>query len=362
MITVGITGGEGFIGYHLWVYLTYKQKDVNVVRLSRNLKNDLAKLKTCDVIIHTAEKNRGDETTLYNNNIESTNKLIECLQVINTQPLVIYTSSIHEDSPTIYGQWRRDNIQAFKKWAANNNFIAIKLPNIFGPFCKPNYNSFIATFCCKLLSGEKLSTTTTPINLLYVENLCHQIWEVINRVRTEITFDTTKTPEQVGELLQYYFDYYYHKGFIPQFKNAFELDLFTTFISYIPLQSRPRRIKTFADERGNLSELIVAKNQGQMFYSNTNPGHVRGNHFHTKRIERFCVVSGTAEIKMRKVGTSEVISYLIQGKDTSVIDMPPYYTHNLINRGKDNLVCVFWMNDILTEVPIDDTYFEKVDI
>jgi UDP-2-acetamido-2,6-beta-L-arabino-hexul-4-ose reductase len=119
-------------------------------------------------------------------------------------------------------------------------------------------------------------------------------------------------------------------------------------------------IKRVADNRGELKELVIFKEHGQIFYSTTNPGIVRGNQFHTKRIERFCIVKGTAQISMRQVGTNQIISYIINDTDNIVIDMPPYYTHNLTNIGSEELICVFWMNNILHEQHVDDTYFEGV--
>lgn len=358
-MTIGLNGGYGFIGYHLWVYLHYKCK-LNIIRLSKDLSNDLDNLQKCDVVIHLAEKNRGDDQELYSNNIESTNTLIKYLTQLDIQPLIIYTSSIHENSSTLQGEWRRQNKKTFSEWALNGNFISLALPNIFGPFCKPNYNSFIATLCYSIINDKKIEVNDNSISLLYVDNLCKQIYEVIQGQRISLEIDLEIPLKDIKNLLLSFKEDYINKGIIPKVDTEFALNLFTAFRSYIQDDQRLFSTKHNSDDRGNLSELVVSREKGQIFYSTTNPGYTRGNHFHTKRIERFCILKGTAQVNIRKIGSSETISYIIKDTDYKVIDMPPYYTHNLINIGENELVACFWMNDLLSEQEIDDTYFEIV--
>lgn len=354
---VGING-YGFIGYHLWVYLNYKCNDIKVVRLSRNLEDDLDNLGKCNVIIHMAEKNRGDINELYKNNKKSAKYLTEMLDKVGNKPTIIYTSSTHENDDDLYGKWRRENNKMFSNWA--EDFKSIKLPNIFGPFCKPNYNSFIATFCDKILKNEELQVNNNKVNLLYVENLCSQIYEVIKKDKLNISYDKTVSVKYIYNTLLKFKQEYLNENKIPKYKNEFELNLFNTFRSYLDKDNRLLNVDNYNDDRGRLSELVISKTQGQIFFSTTKPGIVRGNHFHTKRIERFCILEGKALVEMRKIGTSEIIKYKIKGTDNKVIDTPIYYTHNLKNIGDTNLICCFWMNDILKEQKVDDTIFEKV--
>jgi len=354
---VGING-YGFIGYHLWIYLNYKCDDIEVIRLSKNLENDLDNLSKCNVIVHMAEKNRGYPSQLYKDNKKSAQHLTEMLDKVGNKPAIIYTSSTHENDDDIYGKWRRENNKMFSNWT--EDFKSIKLPNIFGPFCKPNYNSFIATFCDKILKNEELQVNDNKVNLLYVENLCSQIYKVIKGKKGTISYDKTVSIKYVYNTLLKFKQEYLNENKIPKYSDEFDLNLFNTFRSYLTGKSRLLNVDNFNDDRGRLSELIISKNQGQIFFSTTKPGIVRGNHFHTKRIERFCILEGEALVEMRKIGTNETIKYKIKGTDYKVIDTPIYYTHNLKNIGDTNLVCCFWMNDILKEQKIDDTIFEKV--
>ena len=364
-MVIGINGSYGFIGYHLWVYLNYKCDDVKVIRLSKKLENDLDNLSKCDVIIHMAEKNRGDINKLYKNNKQSAKYLTEMLSKVNNFARIIYTSSIHEDDNNLYGQWRRENNEMFSKWSKPHyaGFTSLKLPNIFGPFCKPNYNSFIATFCDKILKGEELQVNDNKINLLYIDNLCYQIYKIATYVKkydTKIRPDKTVGVKYIYNTLLRFKQEYLNENKIPKCKDEFEINLFNTFRSYLEKNNRLLNIDNYNDDRGRLAELVISKNQGQIFFSTTKPGIVRGNHFHTRRIERFCILEGEALVKMRKIGTNEIIEYKIKGTDNKVIDMPVYYTHNLKNVGDTELICCFWMNDILKEQKIDDTIYEEV--
>ena len=357
-MVVGINGSYGFIGYHLWVYLNYKCDDIEVIRLSKDLKNDLNNLNKCDTIIHMAEKNRGYPSQLYKDNKKSAKHLTEMLDKVGNKPSIIYTSSTHEGDDNLYGLWRRENNEMFNKWA--NNFKSIKLPNIFGPFCKPNYNSFVATFCYKVIQNEEIQINDSDVNLLFVENLCSQIYKVIKGDRLIISYDKKVNIKYIYNTLLRFKQEYLNENKIPKYEDKFELNLFNTFRSYLKENNRLLNVDNYNDDRGRLSELIISKTPGQIFFSTTKPGVVRGNHFHTKRIERFCILKGKASVKMRKVGTDKIEEYKIKGTDNKIIDMPVYYTHNLENIGDTELICCFWMNDILKEQTIDDTYFETV--
>ena len=314
---IGINGSYGFIGYHLWVYLNYKCDDVEVIRLSKNLKNDLDNLKKCDVIIHMAEKNRGNVKELYKNNKKSAKHLTEMLDKVNHKARIIYTSSTHEDDNDLYGLWRRENNEMFNNWASksySSSFTSLKLPNIFGPFCKPNYNSFIATFCDKIIKGKKLQINDNKVNLLYIDNLCHQIYKIatyIKKYDTKIRHDKIVGVKYIYDTLLRFKQEYLNENKIPKCKDEFEINLFNTFRSYLEKDNRLLNIDNYNDDRGRLAELVISKNQGQIFFSTTKPGIVRGNHFHTRRIERFCILEGEALVKMRKVGTDKIIEYKI---------------------------------------------------
>jgi UDP-2-acetamido-2,6-beta-L-arabino-hexul-4-ose reductase len=176
-------------------------------------------------------------------------------------------------------------------------------------------------------------------------------------------FPHTHTKEikvsEILEILKNYKEQYFENGVIPQIKNSFELALFNTFRTYFPNDKFPFMFTENIDERGSFVEIIRANVSGQFSYSTTKPGITRGEHYHTRKIERFAVINGKAKIELRRIGTDDVIIYLVDGSKPSFVDMPIWTTHNITNIGDTDLYTLFWINE-----PYDpedpDTYYEKV--
>ena len=164
----------------------------------------------------------------------------------------------------------------------------------------------------------------------------------------------------VLEKLNYYKEYYFGEGRVPDLNDDFERNLFNTFISYIPHDKRLIKTELHSDERGSLTELAkVDSSEGQVFFSTTNKGYVRGEHFHMRKFERFCVVDGDAIIRIRKLGTDDTQEYKVSGDEIKIIDMPIMYTHNIENVGDNKLTTIFWISELYDENN-PDTFYEKV--
>lgn len=164
----------------------------------------------------------------------------------------------------------------------------------------------------------------------------------------------------VKSLIGDYHKTYYQKGEIPRLDTNFKINLFNTFNSFIPIKNYyPKKYNPSIDKRGLFSEVIRSNIHGQYSYSVTEPQEVRGNHFHTRKIERFAVISGDAYIELRRIGTKEKFSFNLNGKTPSYIDMPLWHTHNIKNIGDSPLITLFWINEFYDEND-SDTFFEKV--
>ena len=356
---VGITGANGFIGYHLWVHIKYLCDDLEVVRIDRDFSN----AGECDVVVHLAEKNRGDETEVYQNNRESANKLFHQLFGLKNKRL-LYASSLHEDDNTIFGKYRTENKWLFKSWAESDDtlsFSSLRIPNVFGPFCKPNYNSFIATFCHKIINNEELTVSDNDVELIYVQNLCEQIVDIIKEKGSnpsyDINSDIVQSVKFVHSTLLNFKEKYIDNNIIPALPRNFDVNLFNTFRSYI--EDRLVTMDSHSDDRGYLAETIKTNSGGQSFFSTTKPGYIRGQHFHMRKLERFCVLDGEAEISLRKIGSTEVIQYRLSGNKTQYIDMPLFYTHNITPYYDEDIITLFWQNELLNKEDTD-TYWEDV--
>lgn len=377
MLKVGITGQQGFVGTHLYNELGLLVDEV--VRISFEdsyFSNELQLrkfVKQCDVIVHLAAVNRHlDMQVLYDTNIRLVKQLIVAMEAEQVTPYILFSSSTQEERDNEYGKSKREGRELFEAWAKKNqaSFTGMVVPNVYGPFGQPNYNSFIATFCHKLTHGEQPEVLQdSDVKLIYIGSLCRYIitkicsyYDCEKKIveRVEVPYDFEKKVTDILGLLNSYKKSYFDQGFIPFLKNKDEVNLFNTFRCYIDHETYfPVSLVQHADSRGIFVETIKLGVGGQVSFSTTVPGITRGNHYHSRKIERFTVIKGKARIQLRKIETSEVLSFYLDGEKPSYVDMPIWYTHNITNIGEEELYTQFWINEWYD--PNDgDTYFETV--
>jgi UDP-2-acetamido-2,6-beta-L-arabino-hexul-4-ose reductase len=378
MLKIGITGQAGFVGNHLFSTLKLDES-FELINFERDFflsENSLQKfVSSCDVIVHLAAMNRHeDPQVIYDTNVELVSKIINACEVTNSNPHIIFSSSTQELKDNLYGKSKKDGKILFEKWASQSNggkITSLTIPNVFGPFGKPNYNSFIATFCHKLTHGETPEVhVDSEVNLIYVNELVSVFIGVIKSNIKTNTFNTScyeynvphTISEKVSKILNLLISYkkdYLENGIFPSLEDSFEKALFNTYRCYVPQDHYPVHFQKHTDPRGSFVEIARTNTSGQFSFSTTVPGITRGNHFHTRKAERFAVISGKALIQLRKTGTDEVIDYYLDGDKPSYVDMPIWYTHNIKNIGDEELITLFWINEPYN--PDDaDTYFENV--
>ena len=371
MIKVGVTGSNGFIGWHLCSTLSLDANKYKLIEFQRDWFNDSLKLDSfitkCDIIVHLAGLNRhSQETAIYNTNIGLAKKLVEAFHRTNFRGQVIFSSSTQESRKSSFGNSKREARELLSNWAKNvgAKFNGLIIPNVFGPFGLPFYNSVVSTFCHQLINHETtIIETNATLNFIYVDDLIKKIiklfnTELVDSINIEHT-DSYKVSE-ILQLLNNFKSKYFEKGQIPYFNNPFEVNLFNTFRSHFNLSCHfPIKYKNNIDERGNFVEIIRLETGGQVSFSTTKQGITRGNHFHIRKIERFSVLKGKALIQLRKVGTDKVFDYYLSGEEPSYVDMPIWYTHNITNIGEEELYTMFWINEFYDPNDLD-TYLENV--
>jgi len=371
MLKVGITGQSGFIGNHLYNTLALNASEFVRIPFEDEFfqkENELRKfVASCDVIIHLAAMNRHqDSSVIYETNIELINQLITALECEKSKAHVIFASSIQEETDSVYGKSKHDGRNKLADWAKNSGaqFTGLIIPNVFGPFGLPFYNSVIATFCHQIAQGETPEIQVDKeIPLLYIDALIDHIIQCI-REKTDNGKHLVQAEKTIGvsDLLKKittFHDEYFNNNKIPALLDKFNLDLFNTYRSFISHDHFPVVIPKHQDDRGYLVVTMQERTGGQSFYSITKPGITRGNHFHKSKIERFCIVKGDASIKWRKIGSSEIREFIVSGENPSVVDIPVWYTHNLTNIGNGDLVSLFWSNQIFDKND-NDTFYEEV--
>jgi len=372
MIKIGITGQSGFLGTHLYNTLGLFPDEFTLIPFKDEFfldDNNLVEFVTkCDTIVHLAAVNRHtDPSILYQTNLDLTNKLIAALEKSGTKPHLLISSSIHEDSNNIYGNSKKVARETLANWASKNKapFTGYLFPNIFGPFGNPFYNSFIATFCHQLTHNEQPKILIdSQVPLVYVDEVVKYIIQDIRHPKTEekkqMPASSNKNVTEILSLLETYKKTYFLEAAIPPLNDHFEINLFNTIRSYIDIKSHnPVPLKQNTDNRGTFVETIKSGTGGQFSFSTTKPGITRGNHFHTRKIERFIVINGEAQIQLRKIGTNEVLNFNLTGAEPSFVDMPIWYTHNITNTGTTDLYTLFWINEFYD--PDDpDTFYSTV--
>ncbi|MDP2237962.1 MAG: NAD-dependent epimerase/dehydratase family protein [Bacteroidales bacterium] len=378
MIRVGITGQSGFVGTHLYNTLGLYPDKFERIPFEDAFFSTPGKLgefvQQCDTIVHLAAMNRhNDPQMIYEINLRLVKQLITACESTGSAPHILFSSSTQEERDNLYGKSKREGRELLEQWALKNNeqFSGLVIPNVFGPFGHPYYNSVVATFCHQLTHNETPKIEVDgDLKLIYVGELVNEIIEHIEAMQNEkktgiadmvpIAHTSTIKVSALFQKLQDFKTNYFEKGIIPCLDIPFERNLFNTFLCYIDHSTFfPFYLKLNTDNRGSFVETVKLNSGGQVSFSTTKPDITRGNHFHIRKAERFAVIKGKARIELRRIGTDKVLSFELDGTQPSFVDMPVWYTHNITNIGEDELYTIFWINEHYN--PEDgDTWFEKV--
>ncbi|MBW8362821.1 MAG: NAD-dependent epimerase/dehydratase family protein [Kaistella sp.] len=372
MKKIGITGQNGFVGGHLYNTLGLSPEEFERIDFQKKFFEDAERLDAfvakCDVIVHLAAMNRHEcEQFIYETNVGLVQKLVESLKRTGSTAHVLFSSSSQEERDNLYGRSKKEGRQLLADWAKSSggNFTGLIIPNVFGPFGLTNYNSFIATFCHKLTHGETpVIDNDGEVKLIYVGELVQKMIDQISSGATNdeytVPFTTSIKVSEVLNKLDNFKTLYFEAGEIPELKTAFDYQLFNTYRSYIDHKTHyPVKFTQHTDPRGTFVEIIRLGIGGQSSFSTSVPGITRGNHFHTRKIERFAVIKGKALIQLRKIDTEEVLDFYLDGNEPAYVDMPIWYTHNIKNIGDEELYTIFWINEPYNAEDAD-TYFVEV--
>lgn len=364
---IGITGADGFLGWHLRCLLHGRTDDTAVPCDQASFADDTALddlVATSDAIVHFAGINRGTEAEVLNGNLAITDRLIAALQRSGRSPHVLFASSIQIERDNPYGQAKRVCAQHLQAWAdsCGARFTTVVLPNVFGEFGRPFYNSVVATFCHQLVHGEEPHIVADALlELIHAQDavarfvaLAHE--RVVGMVRVK-----GHDPLLVSDILARLqgLNVSYASDTFPVLGDPFDLQLFNTLRSFqFPDQARGA-FEVHADARGSLWEVARAQGAGQAFVSWTVPGAARGNHYHRYKVERFAVLSGSGRIRLRRLFTPDVRTYDLTGEAPGYVDMPTFCTHSIENIGSTPLLTLFWSGELFDEGK-PDTWSEPV--
>ncbi len=357
-----VTGAKGFIGKNLIVALR-RRANVDVIEYDLDSPASLLEegLSKADVIYHLAGVNRPERVEEFTEgNFNLTQQICDTLRQLGRTPLLVLSSSTQVALDNPYGISKRQAEETVFDFGREKgaSVSVFRLHGVFGKWCRPNYNSVVATFCYNITRDLPIAISDPgkEIELVYVDDVvlafiseigeqksggAYRQVEPVFRVRLGELADTIRAFRESRTTLD-----------VSDFSDPFVRWLYATYISYLPTDSFSYALTQRSDPRGELAELLKSPHIGQIFVSRTRPGITRGNHYHDTKVEKFVVLEGDAVIRFRhirpEVGgqSSDVIECPVSGREFRVVDIPPGYTHSIENVGQNDLVVLFWADEI----------------
>lgn len=365
-----ITGAKGFVGKNLVAELRNQGfKDL----LEYDVDTDPALLDgyaaSCEFVFHLAGVNRPKEQTEFmTGNFGFTSQLLDALKKNGNKAPVLITSSTQAAFDNPYGQSKKAGEELIFQYGKENGVkvFVYRLPNVFGKWCRPNYNSAVATFCHNIAHGLPIQVNDPNVvmNLVYVDDVVVSFIDKLKNGKPDAEIYSEVTPVhtiKLGEIADLINSFKSSRETlqVPDMGDAFTKKLYSTYLSYLPEDQFSYLLKMNVDNRGSFTEFLKSPERGQVSVNISKPGITKGNHWHHTKNEKFLVVSGKGVIRFRKINTNEIIEYFVSGDKLEVVDIPVGYTHNIENLGDTDMVTVMWVNEVFDkERP--DTFFLEV--
>ncbi len=349
-----ITGSQGFIAKNLRFHLIENGfKNIYFISKETNAEDFEEILSDCEIIYHLAGENRPkDNSDFYLNNVNFTQKILDTLSKFDNYPKIIFSSSTKVKDKTDYGISKLDAENLIIKFCNKNNSIyrILRLPNIFGKWCKPNYNSFIATFCYNIMNNIEINIDDdeAEVELLYIDDLCKIFLEEARSNESSYVKSFSTYRVKVGDVAKK----------ISNFKNSrknlraydvgegFDRCLYSTYISYYQPNSFVYELSPNKDERGVFTEVLKTERNGQFSYFTALPGITRGGHYHHTKTEKFIILKGEAKFNFKNIDTDEKICITTDENDAKVVETIPGWSHDITNTGDDLLIVMIWANEV----------------
>lgn len=366
-----VTGANGFIGKNLIAELKNKgYENIFKYDVDSNMEELDNYAKESDFIFHLAGVNRPNNTEEFmEGNFGFTSELLTRLKKYRNKAPILITSSIQAELDNHYGKSKKAGEELLKSFSLENGNkeLIYRLPNVFGKWCRPNYNSAIATFCNNIANDIeiKVNDSSVEMTLVYIDDVVTEFLNALigqeNRIGNYCEVGTSHKTT-LGRIVDIIYSFKESRKtlLIPNMQDELSKKLYSTYLSYLPKDEFSYFLKMNVDSRGSFTEFLKTVERGQVSINISKPGITKGNHWHHSKNEKFLVVSGKGVIKFRKVDSKEIIEYYVSGEKLEVVDIPTGYTHNIINLSeKDDMVTVMWVNEIFNpEKP--DTYFLEV--
>ena len=362
-----VTGANGFVGKNLCATLkniadgkdTAHNITSDITVLPYDLGTDPSLLddycRECDFVVHLAGVSHPEtEEDFMSGNFDFTLAVLDTLKKHNNNCPVLMSSSVESELDNPYGRSKKAGEELMFNYAKETDvkIMVYRLPDLFGKWCRPNYNSIVATFCYNIARDLPITVNNRDINmtLVYVDDLVDEIIEaIIGNENCEGAFCKVPTEYKItlGEIadLIYSFKDSRETRLVPDMADGFTKKLYATYLSYIPQGSFSYPLKMNVDDRGSVTEFLRTADRGQISINVLKLGIVKGNHWHNTKNEKFLVVSGKGVVRLRKYDSDEITEYFVSGDKLEVVDIPVGYIHNIENLGDTDMVTLTWCNE-----------------
>ena len=361
-----VTGASGFVGKNLQSELSLHE-GVEVLCYDReSTLEDLDQYtKECDFVFHLAGVNRPqDPKEFMEGNFGFTSTLLDKLKEHKNKAPIMISSSIQAELDNDYGKSKKAGEDLIFQYGKENDVkvYVYRFPNVFGKWCKPNYNSVIATWCYNVSHNIEIQVNdpSKELTLVYIDDVCEEIVKCLEDKPTrdgdycKVPITYQKTLGEISDLIKSFKEN--DRGImVPSTGDEFTKDLYATYISYVPLEEMVVDLQEHRDNRGVFCELVRTKEAGQVSVSTTNPNIVRGGHYHHTKMERFIVIKGKAKIEFEHVLTHEKYEFEVSGEHLQYVTIPVGYQHSINNIGEDELVLILWANELF-DPNVPDTF------
>jgi UDP-2-acetamido-2,6-beta-L-arabino-hexul-4-ose reductase len=369
-IKILITGSNCFIVKNLVSELRNKKYEDLFLYDYDSTEQDLDRYtREAEFIFHLAGINRPkEEKEFMEGNFGFTSSLINKLKYHGNNCPIMIASSTQAELDNPYGNSKKAGEKLIFSYAAEKGakVLVYRFPNVFGKWCRPNYNSAVATFSHNIANNLPIMVNNPNVclNLVYIDDLVKELINALagleNR-KGDFSYVEPVYNVMLGRIVEllYSFKESRNNCYIPNMSDGFTKKLYSSYLSYLPKEQFSYHLKTNFDDRGSFTEFIKTADRGQVSINISKPGVTKGNHWHHTKTEKFLVVSGRGIIRFRNIDETEIVEYHVSGNILQVIDVPSGYTHNIENLGDTDMITIIWANETF-DSDNPDTYFMEV--
>jgi UDP-2-acetamido-2,6-beta-L-arabino-hexul-4-ose reductase len=367
-VKILVTGSKGFIGKNLCLFLLHQGYEVLEYDIGSSEEELTKDIQACDFAIHLAGVNRPSDVKEYKEvNFGLTQKIVQIMMNCGTKAPILLGSSTQATNDTPYGESKAMAESLINNLGFNRHETYVfRFANVFGKWCRPNYNSVVATFCYNIAHDLPIDINEKApvLDFVYVDDVCQSIIDVIEKRPVTnghplfVAPSYSAKPSEIADIIKSFKTS--RDNLVLPIQDGFVKKLYATYLSYLPQGSFTYPLTSHSDQRGSFTEMLKTQTYGQVSVNVIKPGAIKGNHYHMSKNEKYLVVSGTCEIKERQIFEDKINTYVCSDKQFEVVDIIPGYTHSIKNIGSEDAIVIMWASDVYDK-DHDDTVLAPVE-